>query len=59
MRYELINGLGVHMGEIVEVDKGWAIINKSGKHYRTFKEFMFAKNYAHSLGYVINKISKN
>lgn len=59
MRYELINGLGVYMGEICEVSNGWAIFNKNGKHNRTFKELMFAKNYALSLGYVINKISKN
>ena len=54
MRYELINGLGVHMGEICEQDGKWVVLSARGNRHKDFSTFSMARMYARSLGYIIN-----
>lgn len=52
-RYNMLNGLGVKMGEVVKTKNGWTVYNKQGKAYKTVATLFFAKNLAMSLGYVL------
>ena len=55
MGYELINGLGVYMGEICEQDGKWVIFNAKGGKYKDFTTFSMARMCARTLGYIINE----